>query len=104
MLPLLLSLIALALGVCALILAESQNRKLIRAAKHWRGEYDRVKALCDSIRPTHHSFIIVRDSYGSCAVCKKKNGLLCVIKAFIDSDTDFNLRQAEELVEKITAD
>lgn len=100
-----LSTIALAIAAYSLWLATTHNRKLRERIEDLQTEneqmfkvYEDLNNLCCISNPKEFKFEIMPFS-GSYAVCKRKNGVVCLIKAFTDEDSDFSKREAEELCE-----
>ena len=100
-----LSTIALAIAAYSLWLATTHNRKLRERIEDLQTEneqmfkvYEDLNNLCYTSNPKEFKFEIMSFS-GRCAVCKRKNGVVCLIKTFTDEDSDFNKREAEELLE-----
>ena len=96
------NLTAFALAAIALILAVVVNRRHIKQIKELKEKIDRYIKADNCTTP---SYFVNKTTYGCIGV---ERGCLIdgyihstVIKLFTDPEQDYNLREAEELVEKL---
>lgn len=107
MIPLSISLAALAVSIYAWRLAVKQKKKAAETIKTLRQsqdellkEHSALRLLCNYKTACLYKYSIREDRIGF-AVCKERDGRCCVIKYFDDEDMDFNRLEAEDLIEKL---
>ena len=107
MIPFLISLAALALSIYAWRLAVKQKKKAAATITSLRDSVSRLnkelygyRLLCNGSLSGLFQYTI-RKYTASVAVCKERDGDCCIIKYFADDDRDYNIRCAEELLEKL---
>lgn len=114
---LILSLIAFAGASYSMWLAVSQNKKLLNEIQkllnenQYLAERNKEKQsaivslinLCAECNPDNITYTAEDSFFGFVKVLKKVGSEWCIVKIFHDSDHDFNLREAQELVETLNS-
>lgn len=107
---LILSLIAFAGASYSMWLAVSQNKKLLNENqylaernKEQQSEIARLMNVCVECNPDNITYTAEDSLFGFVQVLKKVSCGWCTVKIFHDSDHDFNLREAQELVETLNS-
>lgn len=107
---LILSLIGFAGASYSLWLAVSQNKKLLNESqylaernKEKQSAIVRLINLCAECNPDNITYTAEDSFFGFVKVLKKVDSEWCIVKIFHDSDHDFNLREAQELVETLNS-
>lgn len=103
------------MAIFGLWLATVQNSRLVKKIKEqeryaafMEAETERLNAtrrslidLCAECNPDNIKYKVEEDRFGFAKVCKEVDGLSAVIKLFYDKDKDFNMREAQDLCDKL---